>query len=196
MAQRLTEKELRDMSVGVWDIESTGLNAGFGWLLCCSFVPLFKATKKNVVTFRITDDEDYAEHIWDDDKLIANIVDHAEQYDVLVGHNSVWFDAMMVNTRAALQHKWLNTEIKHLDTYQFARKQLRTPGRSLDSVLTHFETKAQKTKLKPKEWRQAACGHQESLEYIVRHNVADVLSLAELTRKLLKATHLPYRYVR
>lgn len=184
------------MKVAVWDIESTGLNAGFGWLLCCSFVPLFTSAKKNVTTLRITDDPDYAEHIWNDDRLISEIVDYAEQYEVLVGHNSYWFDTMMVNTRAALQRKWMKLDIKHLDTYQFARKQLRTPGKSLDSILTHFNTRAQKTKLKPQEWRQAACGHQPSLEYIVKHNVQDVLSLAELTKKLLKATHLPYRYMR
>lgn len=184
------------MNVGVWDIESTGLNAGFGWLLCCSFAPLFGGSKKNITTFKITDDPGYVDHMWDDSLLIKSIVDHVEQYDVLVGHNSVWFDSMMVNTRAALQSRWMKLDIKHLDTYQFARKQLRTPGRSLDSILTHFETKTQKTKLKPKQWRQAACGHQDSLDYIVKHNIADVLSLAELVRKLLKATWLPYRYVR
>lgn len=194
--QRLTEGQLKQLKVAVWDIESTGLNAGFGWLLCCSFVPLYGPARRQVTTLRITDDPDYVKHIWDDTVLVKNIIALANTYDVLIGHNSVWFDTMMVNTRAVLHQQWLNHNIKHIDTYHFARQQLRTPGKSLESILTHLSTRTQKTKLKPAEWRMAACGHAPSLDYIIQHNINDVLALAELTRKLLKATWLPYKYVR
>lgn len=196
MPQRLTEKELKTMNVWVFDIESTGLNAGFGWPLCTSFVPLFAAKRQNVKTFRLDNYERYSEAPWDDRPLVKDIVDFQKDIEVLVSHNGVWFDVQMLNTWAVLQQKWMNLDTKHIDTYRWARKQMRNGGRSLDALLTYFQTKTQKTKLKPLEWRKAATGDKESFEYIVKHNIHDVLSLAQMVRKILKATWLPYCYVR
>lgn len=194
--QRLTYRELKAMKAGVWDIESVALNASFGWILACGFMPLFGA-RKDVKVLSISDTPADQYELWDDSWLVDEIIKEANQYDVLVSHNGMYFDIPMVNTRALTElGKWLRLDIKHIDTRLFSKKRLRMSSNHLDTLLGQLRTRTQKTRILPAVWRKAACGDEDSLGYIVKHNVNDCVSLAEATRKLAKTTWLPYFYAR
>lgn len=199
--QRLTRDDLRGMRVGVWDVESCSLNASFGHLLAVAFLPLW-GRKSEVVWADISQFPEYTERgIWDDSGLVRWAIQTANQsYDVLVGYNTLNFDVPILNTRALTVGGkgglWLRRDIRHVDLYRWVRAQLRMSSRSLDTLITQLQSRNKKTHVAPFLWRKAMCGDKSALHYVVTHNIRDVLSLAEVTRKILDHTWVPYFYKR
>lgn len=184
------------MRIGVWDLETTGFNANFGHLLAGSVMPLW-GKKKDIVTFRIDQFPGYRKAMWDDTRIVTEMVKALNEYDVLVGHNSVDFDTKFINTRALDNRTpWVKPDMKHVDSKRACKKFLRFGYRSLDNLSILLETKDKKTPLIAKQWRKAIGGDTASLDMIVKHNVQDVLTLAEIVRTILQETKMPYEYVR
>jgi uncharacterized protein YprB with RNaseH-like and TPR domain len=196
--QRLTLEEVSEgASVGVWDLECTSLNAGFGTVLCSGLAPLSATKASEVQVWRIDDFHDDSRHWWKDGPLLKQIVKELNQYEYIVGFNTKWYDVAFLDTRLI---KWgiqrmLGT-IKHVDVFQFGRKRLRVNNRSQQALITHLQCEHNKTPLTPLIWSKAQFGNVSALNQIEEHNVADVLSLAEATRKLLLVTSIPWQYIR
>jgi uncharacterized protein YprB with RNaseH-like and TPR domain len=194
--QRFDLADSRKMNVGVWDIETSGLNANFGHMLAGSVMPLW-GRRKDVKIVRIDDYPRYKKSLWDDTLVVAALVAELNKYDVLIGHNSVNFDAKFLNSRALDNRTgWIRQEIKHVDSRRTCKKFLRFGYRSLENLSIFLDTKDRKTPLVAKLWKKAICGDKECLDQIVKHNVQDVITLQEIVKIILPCTWMPYEYVR
>ena len=114
-----------------------------------------------------------------------SICSKLEEIDILVAHNGVGFDLRFLRTRA-LEHGLppLNPA-KIVDPVLAARRNLRLPSNSLDSIARHIRATNEKTVLEPGLWARAVMdGDKESMDYIVEHCVKDVEVLAEVTWSL------------
>lgn len=194
--QRLTLAEVqKGAKVGVLDLETTGLNAGFGWIVAASIVPLIDVS--HVFTYRIDQYKGYNKDRSNDKKLVEQFTAKAREFEYLVHFNGLRFDVPFSHSRAMFHRiAWLNSDAKHVDLFHFVKHRMRNSSWALASLLAQLQTAEKKTPLDAPTWAKAAVGHKWALDLIVEHNVQDVLSLAEATRELLRFTELPYRFMR
>jgi uncharacterized protein YprB with RNaseH-like and TPR domain len=166
-----------------WDIESTSLDASWGRVLAASFVEL---KGKAPYTFRNDEPEFKGKNAIDDINLVVAIRDELEKADIVVGWNSILFDAPMLNARLALgKERGLRLGERygshHLDLMYYAGGQsLRIGSKKLDNVAKYFKTKNQKTPLEGTTWQLAGAGDANALNLIVEHCEADCLVLREV----------------
>lgn len=170
-------------SIGVFDIETSGLNAAFGRILCC----VVETYDPHQVTIYRADEFPAwkAGRRSDDYEITAAICAKLEDIDILVAHNGVGFDLRFLRTRA-LEHGLppLNPA-KIVDPVLAARRNLRLPSNSLDSIARHIKASNEKTVLEPGLWARAVMdGDKQAMDYIVEHCQKDVEVLAEVTWSL------------
>jgi uncharacterized protein YprB with RNaseH-like and TPR domain len=163
----------------VWDLETTDLSGGFGRLLCCSFADIWS---DKVETYR-RDRRPWRSGRWsdnDDSKLAIAIRDRLEQADIIIGWNSILFDAPFLNARlAAAGERPLRVGAtvgsSHLDLMYAARGQgIRAGGSKLESIARFFNVEHMKTALTAETWSNAAAGDRKALDEVVTHCIADV----------------------
>ena len=191
--QRISFEELMDLKTAIWDVESGGLDANFDPILCAS-VKRFGRGK--VKTFRM--DREERDGCWDDRELCAHIAYVLEDYDILVHHYGDKFDLPFLNTRL-LKHRdmLLNTSrMKIVDTWWTMRFKYKFARNTLAAGAEFLGCKHKKTPLSGDTWLKAKCGVKSAMDYVVKHNIADVLVLEELVEKLAGAANLRFRYWR
>jgi len=168
------------MYVGLFDIETTGLDADFGVVLCA----VVKGWEKEPVIFR-TDSKRHKPS--DDSLVVGQTIDELRKYDILVAHNGVYFDKQYLNTRAL---RWrlpqvLLPDTKIIDPVKLARTHLRLGYNSLDRLAQHFGTEHQKQDVNGQIWVKAGMDNdKEAMDEVVQHCVNDVLVLQDVMELL------------
>lgn len=192
--QRVTEAEVKGgLSVGFWDIESTGLNASYGRILCATVKP----AGGTAVTFRNTDYSSFKSQPWNDKSLVKDLRDELEKYVVLVSYNGQRFDVPIVNTRLMKYGlKPISPAVKHCDLYFVTRYRMRLSSSSLESLLSHLALPEQKMKLSPDVWNRAGAGDREALELIAQRNVSDCVALEQAFDRLIPLLDLKFSLIR
>lgn len=163
-----------------FDIESTGLNATFGTILCIGYKFL---SDPEVHVPTILDGRKRASML-DDKRLVERFAKVYNHCDYSVGHYSSRFDLPMIRTKLL---KWGLPPLPpkpHIDTWWVARRELKLHSNRLAVLQDFLGCTAAKTPLKPDDWIQAAHGSKDALEYIVEHCRQDVLVLEEVFVKL------------
>ncbi len=163
-----------------WDIESTGLNATFGTILCIGYKFL---GDPEVFCPTILDGRKRGSML-DDKRLVERFAKVYNHCDYSVGHYSSRFDLPMVRSKLL---KWGLPPLPpkpHLDTWWIARRELKLHSNRLAVLQDFLGCTHSKTPLKPDDWIQAAHGSKEALSYIVDHCRADVQVLEEVFIKL------------
>lgn len=193
-AQRISLKEMQQVPTCCWDIESSNLDMDFGIILCASIKPLGKPVK----TFRIDNSPNYQKRPWDDSWLVTKVRDELEKYVVVVHHYGDRFDVPALNTRLI---KWrlklLNTSYMcFIDSWWQSRKRLKLHSNRLAALISHLDTKVSKTGLDGTLWTEAVAGCRQALDKVVIHNIHDVLSLEQVTRRLSEVMDLRYTYLK
>ena len=156
-----------------FDIETTGLEASYGRLLCCC-IKLSNEAKIHTIRCRKLSQERSA---------LKQIRDILTSADILVGWNSIRFDVAFINARLwqrkmkTLPTKW------HIDLmYQCAK--LRTRGNSLDGAARDAKLPVMKHNVSAWEWVEAGQGEgppsEESFNEIVKHCEHDVLMTEQM----------------
>jgi uncharacterized protein YprB with RNaseH-like and TPR domain len=124
----------------------------------------------------------------DEDKhLLEGFIDEILKYDIICGYFSTRFDLPFARTRAFI-HKLdfpAYGSINHLDLYYIARSKLCLKRRRLDTVGSVFGLKG-KTYLDPTIWRRAGQGNKKALDYILDHNIKDVILTEKVYKKMEK----------
>jgi hypothetical protein len=168
---------------GVFDIETTGLNAGFGVVLC-AVVRLYGPDETFVL--RADDYPEWKEGRRANDKaLVADILNVLSEADILVAHNGVKFDMPFLRTRAIIHGLPAVNFQKIIDPVLLARQTFRFPGNSLQSISGVIGTEAAKTPLRPEVWQRATMnGDPDAMNEIVEHCIADVEVLEEVCLKI------------
>ncbi len=163
--------------IATFDIETTGLSADFGVILCA----VVKPQEGEPVVYR----NDEINPDWDnkrsnDRALVKQLRDHLCEFDILIAHNGVRFDVPFIRTRLA---KWrLNPmpDIKIVDPCQLARNKLRLSYNSLDKIASYMKVNS-KSPVTGDMWIRAALdGDRRAMDYIVKHCIEDVRTLERI----------------
>lgn len=169
--------------VGVLDIETTGLDASFGRVLC----GVTMAFSPDETLIRRADEyDDWNSGRRSSDKaLVQAVLGDLEKLDIVIAHNGAQFDLPFLRTRALIHGLQPVNPKKILDPVILARNIFRFHRNSLEALSNVLGTPDMKTKLLPRVWVSAMFdGDKEALDQIVEHCIADVRVLCEVARKV------------
>ena len=167
------------MRTAIFDIETSGLYANFGILLCCSIKEYQSDGKGKITTFRADKYPTWIKHRTDCRKITSDVVNVLKNYDILVAHNGQYFDKQWLNTLCLLYGeipaiRWT----KMIDPVLLARRHLRLGRNTLDTLIDFFGIPTKKTHVSGRLWLKAGIeGDKEAMNQIVHHCELDVKSL-------------------
>jgi len=165
----------------LWDIESTGLVADFGTILCVGYKWL---GEKTVHVPSIMDYPGWRDDPTDDKRLIKDFRDILMQADMIITYNGKRFDVPFVTAKLLEHNLPLLPNIPHVDLYFTVKSNLRISRKSLQNVSYYIRSGAEKTAVEGRIWKKAQGGDKASIHYIKRHCVADVEVLERCYMKL------------
>lgn len=174
--------------MGFLDIEASGLDAGFGFMLSWAIkVGREKTILCDVITQKDIDDS----RLGDEDKrIVGSCVKAITTFDKIITHygGDFRYDVPFIRTRAcslSIPFPEYNT-IKMADTFSILKKKFRLPRNRLETAMRVLFGHTGKTHLDPAIWRRGARGDKRSLRYILEHNKTDVIELEQLYNKISK----------
>ena len=167
------------MKTAIFDLETSSLYANTGIVLCCQIKTF---GHKEVKTIRADKFPNWKTKKSDNRRVVGDIMDALDDYDILVAHNGQYFDKAWLNS-ACLKYglrpslRWR----KFVDPVQSARRHMRMARNSLVSLIDYFDLQESKTSLRFKHWLQASLdGDQRSMDVISHHCKMDVVTLEKI----------------
>ena len=170
----------QEKRLGYLDIETTSLKANVGIMLSWA---IKKRDTNDITSALVTKDE-----IFDGDydkRIVEMLCEELNQYDTIFTYYGTRFDIPFIRTRAIdnnIRFPFYR-EVSHKDLYYSVRSKLRLSSNSLLTA-TEFMGIRGKTKLDPRVWRNASYGNSDALQTVLSHNVADVVILERLHKKM------------
>jgi len=173
MPPKLKREKAGPVRIAMLDIETTGLEASFGRLVC--------------VCFKFTDEEKprtiKVRYYRNEAKALETITKFYNEADIVCTWNGKLFDIPFLNGRL-MHHGMAPLDPKmHMDLMYQARK-LRLRGSRLDNVSKDFHTNTRKYDVPAWRWTLAAEGDIKSIDEIVTHCELDVLLTEEMMQYL------------
>ena len=168
----------RGLKIGVWDIETSGLEAYFDRLICACIIEPDKTLK----TFRIDQTKNWKES---DKDLTKVLIEELNKYDLLVGWYTSGFDFRFINTRALIHN--LKPPIKNYrrDLCFVSRGNLQLRNNKLATVNLSLFGNSSKTYLKPNIRWAAMTGKKWAIDFYVNHCRKDVLDTLRTYKRML-----------
>lgn len=193
-AQRISKGDLRDgFKLGVMDLETTGLDADFGRILCGTVKTLGGTSK----TFRIDKTSTYKKEPWNDVELAVALRNELNKFHGVVGYNSLNFDWPMLNTRLLTAgYEPINPSVQVIDPIWVVRSRMKLGRNTLDRLLSVLKCDEQKLHVGPEVWQRAGAGSKKDLDLIVKRNVSDVVALEQAFNKIVALMPLKFSFVR
>ncbi len=176
--------------IGVLDIETTGLWADFGYVLCAVLKDI--ETNKYEI-FRLDEMPSYRKvknlenpESWRriDRELLQKIREKYEEYDIIVHFNGRNFDIKFLNTRLIKNNLPILPDMKQLDIFQIAKCRLRLRSKSLDDLKEFLEVDDERRGHQWEYWQMAAARIKAGHDFVVEHCMKDVDRLAQVTRRM------------
>ena len=181
----------KDSSVGIekivcLDIETTNMDADFGIAISWAIKPIGGAVVNDCITL------DDIEKDIGDKRVIQTLVEQLRKYTRIVTHYGTYFDISFVRTRAV--HWGLDfpayNEIYHTDVWKIAKRKLKLHSNRQGSVAETILGQNVKTRIHPHIWSKVCFGSsaakQKALNYVIDHNIKDVVQLEKLYLALRK----------
>lgn len=172
--------------VVLFDIESTSLNADFGYCLAFGWKELGRGTK----IVRITADSQKVHRAPDDRMVVRAALGVLSSADLIVSWYGKRFDVPFLQARLLYYGMGIIPPVPHVDCWEVCRSKLKLSSNRLANA-SDFLGLAQKTVLSGQTWVKAAFGDKPSLKYIVDHckRDVDVLEQAYLRLRPLVSQH-------
>ena len=177
--------------IGVFDCETTGLWADFGYLLCAVIKDLHTG-KYDIL--RLDETRTYNDLKFKNDpknwqridkELLEEFRKVYETYDIIVTFNGRWFDMQFVNTRLLKNHLPALPDTKHIDIYNdIARRKLKLRSRRLDALKEFLEIDEEEDGHRWEYWQMAANGIKAGFDYVVEHCCRDVDRLEQVAKRV------------
>ncbi len=172
--------------VGVFDLETSNLNADYGIILCGVFLDV---NGDKPIVLRWDKMEEFKKDKASDRELCLKIKDVIESFDIVIGYNSSRFDFNFLKARLLKHGLDILSPVKHIDLYYTVKYKLKLHDAKLDSVAKFLGTKYQKTDVIGEMWVKALVGAgtkngKVAMDYIVEHCIYDVFVLKEVFLKL------------
>jgi len=176
-----TRQEARtEAKVILWDIESSNLNANFGYILCIGWKEL---DKPGVTVKSITDYPLFKTDPTNDKQLLADVSRDLSAADCWVSWYGSRFDVPYVQSRLILHRLPIMPPVQHVDAWRIAKYKMKLNSNRLASVSAFLELE-EKTPLSGPIWIRAAAGHRESVRYVQEHCKQDVLVLEQAYKRI------------
>jgi uncharacterized protein YprB with RNaseH-like and TPR domain len=177
------------VDIGIFDLETSGLYANSS-IVMCGVVKEYRG--KRITIIRADEFPSWKTGKSDNRDVISAIMKELTRYDILIAHNGQYFDKTWLNS-ACLKYG-LEPQLrgmKFIDPVMIARRHMRIARNSLHSLIDYLEIPEHKTDILFKHWIQASHdSNKKSLDYIVKHCVADVITLEKVydrVKKLVKS---------
>lgn len=164
------------VDIAIFDLETSGLNADYGIILCGVIMP-FRGKPES---FRLDQYASYGRDRANDKKVVQEISDRLEDFDIWVTYNGKRFDVPFLNTRRVAHGLPKLSATKHIDIYWQARYKLKLHSCRLESVQEFLGLEVKKTRIDAKHWARALAGYKKDMDYIVDHCVKDVKVLEDV----------------
>lgn len=166
------------------DIESTSLEADFGYMLAFGYKWLGGRTKVlSILTSQLPCGT--CHRVEGDDRVLTGEVHKVmSAADMLVTWYGKGFDVPFINSRVIDAGLPPLPSTPHVDLYFTARHHLKLSSNRLASVQNFLQLKTEKTPLTRRVWRRAQAGDVPSIKYVVDHCRADVDVLEQAYEKL------------
>lgn len=165
----------------IFDIETTGFKADFGWLLAFGYK---WHNEKKVYVPSIADFP--GKNVLDDSNLVKEAHRVMGSADIWVTYNGKLFDVPYMNVKFAEFGLPFLPNIPHVDLYWTVKSNLGALSRkSLANVSYFLRTGSEKSPVEGRTWKAAMAGDRKALKYINQHCKADVLVLEETYERLM-----------
>jgi len=176
--------------VGFLDIETTGLDAGFGIVLCWAIKLAGQADiLHDVITLR---DIQRGKAGDEDERIVRSCIKALGGLGRVITHygGNFRFDLPFLRTRAVALKLPFPTYgmIKQEDTYAILRAKFKLPRNRLETACRVLFGETEKTHLDPVVWRRAGRGDKQALAYVLKHNLADVRDLERVYNAITSST--------
>lgn len=181
---------LNTWNMGFIDIETTGLGADFGHVLCAC---IKSTTSSKIITLRIDDYRSYKHDLCNDKQLVIDIKKEMQNFDVLIHYNGDQFDLPFIDTRLVIHGERRSPLVHTIDLLPIVKRKLRLHSNRLSTVAVALGLTNQKTELRPQIWQRASHGSKKDLDYIVEHCQADILVLEEAFKRVKDYVDAIYR---
>lgn len=193
--------------IGYLDIETSGLSADFDFMITyCILVRDVITGKTEIRKARINyNDFEFAKKHGDadlvDKRILEQLMTDIADIDCLIGH---WFigkhrhDIPFVRSRMAInkvsgfpKHKM----IRYGDTQKWASQIHRLRNNGLATIGDAYGLSTKKTPVTTKDWKKAAMfGDKKAIDYILDHNVKDVIITYKVHKHLEQYVPIPAIY--
>ncbi len=172
---------MSEPKVLIWDIEATNLSAPFGKILCIGYKWV---GKPRVYCPTILDYEQPHGRKLSDEQLVDDFVEVYKEADYTVAHYGQRYDLPMINSKLVKYNKKPLPPTPLIDTWKFARYQMKMHSNRLAAISEYLGTESQKTEISYDDWLDAAAGDPKSIREVVDHCKKDVLTLEEVFLKI------------
>lgn len=173
---------------GFLDIEASNLAADFGIILSYAI----KVDGKKKIYADILTKKDLDSGVLDR-RLLENLLNDLKNFDEIVTYYGTRFDIPFIRSRylywkqrdkkfAKLQFPYYGY-IKHKDVYYMAKNRLKIHRNRLEDVCRLLKIKG-KTHFDGEHWVKSLTGNKKSLNYILDHNIKDVIILEKVYHEL------------
>lgn len=172
--------------IGFLDIESSGLKATFGFMISYCIKKEDGEIIKRCVTPR-----DIRTGVFDKNLCIQFLKD-IEQFDRLVTFYGTRFDIKFLRTRCikhGLVFPPFGTKM-HTDLYFMVKNRLLLHSNRLQTACDFLGIPSKGHSMNPEVWHNAMAGQQKALDWILLHNIEDVISTELLWKKMQTFTKI------
>lgn len=171
------------MKIAIVDIETSSLNADFGVVLCCG---IKQYEKRGVKMFRADAYPTWNHHRSDDKRIVKDIIEELDSYDIIIAHNGQYFDKAFLNAKCVKYGIFPRLRFKKfIDPVLVARRHMKVGRRSLAALSGFLDVDLEKSPLKVQYWVRASHdGDRTAMQYICMHCEMDVKVLESVYTKV------------
>lgn len=166
--------------VTMFDLETTNLNANYGYILCMAWKHVGES-KVHIV--RIDQMSTFEKDPTSDKELVKAAAAALADSDVVCGWYSSRFDWPFLQSRLLTHGLPSMPPTPHVDLWRTAKYQMKLNSNRLASV-SEFLGLEEKTPIRSREWIRAMAGHQKSINYVVAHCKQDIVVLEQAYLKM------------
>lgn len=170
-------------NIVLWDLETSNLNANYGFILCAGWK---KLGQKKTHVIKISDFPLYKKKRTNDREVARAMRDVLIDADGCVTWFGKYFDIPFLNSRL-LAHgldPMPPFGSTHVDGWRIARNHLKLNSNRLNVVSEFINSKERKSPVLGPEWIDAMAGDKQALKYVYEHCRKDVEVLEEVYNKI------------
>lgn len=170
---------------GFLDIESSNLKANFGIVLTYCIKHKDGIIKRSVTPKDLKNGKL-------DRNVLKHIASDLRKFDRIFTFFGARFDIPFLRTRC--MHYGIDfptfQELHHTDVYEAVKRKVNLHSKRLQVCCDFFDIESKGHPITPQVWMSAMTGNQKALDYIMVHNIEDVIATEKLWFKIMPFTRM------